>query len=394
MRNVTYKRVITNASAAADEITRRARKKNRLYAFTFILLAIAVISYIMYALSLTTYDGFMVSRNVSIRPLSNVVVVEYKIKPGDHVHEGDTLYSYVNVDWVNKAADPYRESQSSTRIGDATIRRDRLRSEYAKQVQTLDSLRGVVDSAKEDIYLGVATKEYADQLEWDMFVAEKELENTGRLIAIEQKAIEEAGSLSGQTSGNVQQLGVYSHSDRIMDSALFGESFSYRLAYVDMIIVDVHARHGVLVMGGEPIITYMPYNNPEMLDMHVKMLLNPSQFSNVRDSMIFNVYAGNDYIGKVKTTYRSTFISEHNIATQDVYKRNYNQQDIVVRAEFLDMSCVYSKYQVDKYPLRLTRYKWGWLNKLMQKDHQRRRENMKDEEVVIQKEQGNTTTDK
>ncbi len=72
MRNVSYKRVITNASAAADEITSRTKQKNRLYAVTFVILAVIVILYVMYALSLTTYDGFMVSRNVSIRHSSNI----------------------------------------------------------------------------------------------------------------------------------------------------------------------------------------------------------------------------------------------------------------------------------------------------------------------------------
>ncbi|MFI3323266.1 MAG: hypothetical protein SNG59_00955 [Rikenellaceae bacterium] len=118
----------------------------------------------------------------------------------------------------------------------------------------------------------------------------------------------------------------------------------------------------------------MPYANPEMLDMHVKMLLSPNQFSNVKDGMIFNVYAGRDYIGKINTTYQSTFISDHSVATQDIYERNYKQQDIVVRAEFVDKSCVYQKYQVDKYPLKLTRYKWGWLQDFIHRQNLRRRD--------------------
>ncbi len=319
MRNVSYRRVITNASAAADEIVGRAKKKNRLYAITFIILGIAVISYIMYALSMTTYDGFMVSRNVSIRPSSNLVVVEYRVKPGDQVMEGDTLYSYMNVDWVDKAADPYYESHSATRVSEATIRRDRLRSEYSKQSQTIDSLEKVINRADKDVYLGVATKEYAEQLEWDLFTARKELENTTRLITIEQREIENASEIVGRVSGRTSQIGAYSHSSRVNNKERFGDSYNYRVAYVDMTIVDLHARHGVLVMAGEPIITYMPYNNPEMLDMHVKMLLNPSQFSDVKDGMIFNVFAGDDYIGKVQTTYLSTFISDHNIENKDKY---------------------------------------------------------------------------
>lgn len=383
MKNVSYKRVITNASAAADEITNRAKKKNRLYALSFILLATVVIFYICYVLSMTTYDGFMVSRNVSIRSSSNLVVVRFRVKPGDLVMEGDTLYSYMNINWIDKAADPYHESNNTSRVVEATMRRDRLRSEYAKQKQTIDSLDKVIQRAKSDVHLGVATKEYAEQLEWSLFVARKELENTSRLIAIEQREINAESAVAGRVAGNSNQIGAYSHSDRAENKEKFGVSYSYQVAYVDMRIVDVHARHGVLVMAGEPIITYMPYNNPEMMDMHAKMLLNPSQFSDVKEEMIFNAYAGDDYIGKVRTTYQSTFISDHNITNQDKYERDYKQQEIVVRAEFLDKSCVYRKYQVDKYPLRLTRYKWDWLNDIMQRENLRRRDRMRDEETAV-----------
>ncbi|MFI3262785.1 MAG: hypothetical protein R3Y26_07735, partial [Rikenellaceae bacterium] len=261
MKNISYKRVITNASAAADEITNRTKKKNRLYATTFVILAIAVILFITYELSITTYDGFMVSRNVSIRPSSNLVVVEYRVKPGDKVMEGDTLYTYMNIDWVDKAADPYYEAQSASRVAEATIRRDRLRSEYSKQTQTIDSLNKVIERANSDVYLGVATKEYAEQLDWDLFVARKELENTSRLIAIEQREIKNASSIVGRINNGSRQIGAYSHSERINNKETFGLSYNYRVAYVDMIIVDLHARHGVLVMEREPIVTYMPYNN-------------------------------------------------------------------------------------------------------------------------------------
>ncbi|MFR9531777.1 MAG: hypothetical protein SNG20_00655 [Rikenellaceae bacterium] len=326
MRNVSYKRVITNASAAADEITSRTKKKNRIYTLTFILLGILVLSYILYAFSLTTYDGFMVSRNVSIRSANNIVIVEYRVQPGDYVMEGDTLYSFVNIDWINKSADPYYQANSIIRINEATMRRDRLLSEYAMQKKTLDSLQSVVERAKEDIYMGVATKEYAEQLEWDKFMAKQELDNTARLISIEQRAVESAGSAAADASIAVQsshEVTSYSHTERVSGESGFGSgfvsSFDYCVAYVDMLIVDVHARHGVLNISGEPIVTYMPYANPEMLDMHVKMLLSPNQFSNVKDGMIFNVYAGRDYIGKINTTYQSTFISDHSVATQDIY---------------------------------------------------------------------------
>ncbi len=380
MKNVSYKRVITNASAAADEITSRTKKKNKLYTISFIVLAILVLFYIMYAMSITTYDGFMVSNNVSIRPSTTMVVVDYKVKPGDLVKEGDTLYSYININRLSYLADPSNENRHATSVAEATIRRDRLRSELSRQIQTRDSLRGVIKRTEEDVYLGVATKEYAEQLEWDLFLVQKGAENTSRLIAIEQDAIEDATKLLNSASAGVRPARSYSYTERLNGSEIFGQAYNYHIAYVDMIVVDIHSHHGALVLTGEPVLTYMPYNNDEMLDMHAKMLLDPSQFASVSEGMVFSVYAGTDYIGKVRTTYQATFISDENVHTQNKYERDFKQQDIVVRAEFLDKDCVYRKYQVNKYPLQLTRYKWDWLNKLMHREHQRRRARVEEEE--------------
>lgn len=374
MKKVSYKRVVNNSSAVADEITKRAKKQNKIYTTAFTLLGIAVICYIIYSLAVTRHDGFVVSRNVNIRTVDNIVVVDYMVKPGDYVKEGDTLYSYVNVDWVNNATNPYNILDSEVRVWDAELRRDRLRSQYIQQNQAIDSLRRIVASASEDVKLGVATKEFLTDKKWELYQGHKNLEHIQRLINIEHNAITTANNATeGAASANFKDLGSYTHSQRSDNYNLFGVSYKYRVAYVDMLIVDIQARNGVLVMDGEPIITYMPYNTPSMLDMHVKMVLSPEEYAKIDEGEIYRVYGGGDYIGSVVTTCSSTYVNDGVNKSASDYEYNYNDKQIIVRAEFINEVGFTSRYQVDRFPIELRKYKWRFVNEIVDEYWQRRR---------------------
>lgn len=374
MRRISYKRVINNSSAVADEITMRAKKQNKIYTLAFTVLGIAVIAYILYSLSVTTYDGFVVSRNVNIRANYNNVVVDYMVRPGDYVKEGDTLYSYVNVDWVNNASNPYNVLNTDVRAWDAQLRRDRLRSEYTQQKHITDSLRGMVFNASEDVKLGVTTKEFLTDKKLELHQSNKKQEHILRLISIENKALADAENASKSAiSEGFKDLGSYTHSQRINNPNLFGVSYKYRVAYVDMLIVDIQARNGVLVMEGEPILTYMPYNTPSMLDMHAKMILTPEEYSEVHEDDIYRAYAGGEYIGSVRATSSSTYVNDGISQSASEYTYHYNDKHIIVRAEFISNTGFISRYQVDRLPIELRKYQLGFVNKMVDKYWEDRR---------------------
>ncbi len=372
MRNISYKRVISNPSAAADEITYRAKRQSRIYTFCFIVLGIIVLTYVAYWLSITRYDGFMVSRNVNVRHSDNIAIIDYWIKPGDYVKEGDTLYSYVNVDLLNQSSNPYTNIEIKRNAVEAEGRYSRLYSEYLKQKKTRDSLELVVEKAKVDVVFGVATKEYSEDRGWDLLMCKMEIENTKRLLSIEQKIVAECKSMEAISNEGLKNISNYSHIQRQREISRYGAAYSYRVAYVDMAIINLQARHGALIMGGEPTITYMPYKNPEMLDMHIKMLLTSNQFSDIEEDEIYNVYVGSDFLGKVRTTYASTFVNDGiAIEEQSRYEYKFNNREILVRSEFLNPDDVDHKYHVDKNPVVLMKYKWGFLNKFMDMIHKK-----------------------
>ncbi len=255
---------------------------------------------------------------------------------------------------------------------EAEGRYNRLYSEYLKQKKTRDSLELVVEKAKVDVIFGVATKEYSEDRGWDLLMCKMEIENTKRLLSIEQKIVTECKSMEVISNEGLKNISNYSHIQRQREISRYGTAYSYRVAYVDMAIINLQARHGALIMGGEPTITYMPYKNTEMLDMHIKILLKSNQFSDIEEDEIYNVYVGSDFLGKVRTTYASTFVNDGiAIEEQSRYEYKFNNREILVRSEFLNPDDVDHKYHVDKNPVVLMKYKWGFLNKFMDMIHKK-----------------------
>ncbi len=366
MKNISHTKVIDNSTNnIVNEINKRARRQNRLYTLIFFILGILVLFYIAYSYSVARYDGFIVSNNATIRHVNNIVVVEYNVKPGDMVKEGDTLYSYINVDNVNRIRDPYVIFDFDSRKWEAEYRRDKLKSEYIEQKRAFDSLQQIIDRTKKDVKLGVSTKEFLESLKWDKIQAHEHMSHTQRLINQEQDIIDNFKS-NFDFEKNTKGLAAYSHEYRKENTQQFGSAYNYRVAYVDMVIVDIKARHGVLVAAEEYILTYMPYNNPEMLDIHAKMLLTPREFANVEAGMVFEAFIGGDKVGDVQATYSSTYIKNNNnkIEAGSEYEYSHNNKEIIVRAEFLDKSTLMQKYQVDGFPIVLKKYKWKRASKL------------------------------
>lgn len=366
MKNISHSKIIDNSTInIVNEINKRARRQNRLYTLIFFALGFMVLFYLAYCYSVTKYDGFIVSRNATIRHTNNIVVVSYKVKPGDMVKEGDTLYSYINIDYANRISNPYMIFETDGRRWDAEYRRDKLKSEYIEQKRALDSLQIIIGRTQKDVKLGVSTKEFLEELQWQKIQAYEKMENTHRLIGQEQDIVNSLNT-SFDFGQRIESISSYSHRYRKEHTEIFGSAYKYRIAYVDMVIVDIEARHGVLAINGEPVITYMPYNNPEMLDVHVKMLLTPKEFSNVDAGMIFDAYIGNDKVGEVQATYSSTYIKNGSSRKQigSEYEYSHNNKEIIVRAEFLDKSTLVQKYQVDGFPITLKKFRWKKADKL------------------------------
>lgn len=360
MKNISHTRVIDNSTNnIVKEMNKRAKKQNRAYTIIFLLLGVFILFYFAYIYSVARYDGFIVIHNSTIRHIDNIVVVDYNVKPGDLVKEGDTLYSYININYTSRISDPYVIFETDGRKRDAIYRRDKLKSEYIEQKRALDSLQIIIGRTKNDVKLGVSTKEFLEELQWQNIQAYEKMENTQRLINQEQGIINNLNT-TFEYGQRIESISAYSHNYSKEHLEIFGSAYKHRIAYVDMIIVDIDARHGVLVMDGEPIITYMPYNNPEMLDIHVKMLLTPKEFSNVDAGMIFDVYIGDDKVGDVQSTYSSTYIKNSNSKKQSgaEYEYSHNNKEIIVRAEFLDKKTLVQKYQVDGFPITLKKIRW------------------------------------
>ncbi|MFR9651206.1 MAG: hypothetical protein SNG35_04195 [Rikenellaceae bacterium] len=356
------RRSIDRASNVVNEIREGARRQNRLYATIFILLLIFAGIYILRRVMMDSYDGFIVTKDVDIRHSNDIEILEYHVKPGDRVNEGDTLYSYMVVDLFNQISNPLSSLDLSVRRSEAQREVQRLQSSYQRERYLVDSLHDIVGRYREDVRLGLKITEALTGQEWLLNQHSQELRHIGRLITIQNRAVD-GYALNFNTKHT--SLASVTESQRKRDIENLGFTFDYRLAYVDMTIVEISAPCGVMTQAGECVITYSPTDNPKMTDLHVKMMLMPKQFHRISEGMIFDLYAGNDYLGEVRTTYTSTYlkVDPNNKESHETVGKQ-NVRNLALRAEFINTDTIPYKYMVDRYPVNLRRYKWNKLREL------------------------------
>lgn len=350
------RRSIDRASNVVSEIRRGAKRQNRLYAAIFALLMLIAAIYIFRHVMMDSYDGFIVTQDVDIRHANDIEIMEYFVKPGDRVCEGDTLYSYMVVDLFNQVSNPIGNLELSVRRSEALREVQRLQSNYQRERYLVDSLKDIVNHYREDVRLGLKIAEALTGQEWLLNQHSQQLRHIARLIAIQNRAVD-GYALNFNTHHS--SLSTVTESQRKCDIKDLGFTVDHRLAYVDMAIVEVVAPSGVLTLAGESVITYSPIDNPKMTDLHVKMMLMPKHFHRIKEGMIFDLYAAGDHLGEVRTTYSSTYIKldpNNKKSHESVGKQKI--RNLAIRAEFIDTDTIPYKYKVDQYPVKLRRYKW------------------------------------
>lgn len=116
--------------------------------------------------------------------------------------------------------------------------------------------------------------------------------------------------------------------------------------------------------------TFYPYANPEISDLHIKLLLPPSEVSEIKEGAVMKVYSGREYLADVKAAYSSSFVSE---VSDDGKSLPMNQKNLVViRMEIIHNYKLKGRYETDNLPVTLYHEKisaWypeSWLSEVLE----------------------------
>ncbi len=280
------------ADNVINAIDRRSRQQSKRYAYAFMALVLAVVLYILNALSVEEYDGYISHRDVKVRAVSNMTVLDYFVKPGDIVNEGDTLYSELVIDWLEDQANPFSENPAKGKKIDSDLRIAKYRSEIVEVNNTIHSLHLTIDNIKEEIRSGVKTEDELVNLNLELSERIERSEHLRRAITAEYEMQDKYNT----DISNSQSLISQTLSERRANHKKYGEALRYRVAYVDSKIIDIKGTVGMITLQHETVLTFQPIGHPDMTDTHINMVVEANKFGDIYEGMEVEVYAGGEFL--------------------------------------------------------------------------------------------------
>lgn len=355
MKQFSHKTQLNSKQSTIARIEKRTNKQSTIFTLLFSIVILITGGYIIYNLVVSQYSGYIVCRNIQIHQADDVSVVEYFVKPGDIVNEGDTLYSYIHINWLNDYANPNTIVSSDLRAIDAQLRYNRLQSQLQMEKNSADSLYHLIEATKRDVELGVATLQMLEGKEWEYSKMKEQISHTQRLIDIEGGVI--GSSLDYMSySKDIEPAGNYTYSERIENKEAFGKAFKYKKAFVDMRIVELNANISEIVYQQHPVLTYFPFNHSEISDLHIKLLLPPSEIAGISEGTIMKAYSGRKYLGEAKVVYSSSFVKDD--LQHKTGRFSAENENVIIRMELIDIESFPDKFEIDKLPITLRYHKW------------------------------------
>ena len=176
-------------------LLQRKKKKSKqqlLFLSIFIFIIAIVILYCIRMVLFTEFNGYVVVHNVRFRASEDIFVHDIYKHNGDLVKPGDTIYSYVSMDWFHEIGNINSESAVLVKARD-------LKLQYGLAYQNLAVLRAKLQEIKRQIELedhnirfGLSDNVHKLNLEREYKETEEQLKAEQRKLYVLQKAINES----------------------------------------------------------------------------------------------------------------------------------------------------------------------------------------------------------
>lgn len=176
-------------------LLQRKKKQNKqqaLFAAIFALVIIIVVLYCILKFVYIDFNGYVVVHNVRFRASEDIFVYDIYKHNGDLIKPGDTIYSYLSLDWFHELGNINTESEIIVNSRD-------LKLQYGLAYQNLAVLQAKKQELKRQIAVedhnirfGLSDNAYKLQLERDYKETEEELKALQRRLQVMRKTIEES----------------------------------------------------------------------------------------------------------------------------------------------------------------------------------------------------------
>lgn len=167
-------------------------KQQTLFMAIFIFIIAIIVLYCVRRVVYTDFNGYVVVHNVRFRASEDIFVHDIYKHNGDLVKPGDTIYSYVSLDWFHEIGNINTESEIVVKSRDLKVQYGLAYQNLAVLRAKMQEIKRQIDLEDHNIRFGLSDNVHKLKLERDYKETEEELKALQRRLYVLQKAINES----------------------------------------------------------------------------------------------------------------------------------------------------------------------------------------------------------
>ena len=171
---------------------KKQSKQQLLFLGIFIFIVIIIALYCMRRVLYTDFDGYVVVHNVRFRASEDIFVHDIYKHNGDLVKPGDTIYSYVSLDWFHEIGNINTESAIVVKSRDLKLQYGLAYQNLAVLKAKMQEIQRQIELEDHNIRFGLSDNVHKLNLERDYKETEEQLKAEQRKLYVLQKAINES----------------------------------------------------------------------------------------------------------------------------------------------------------------------------------------------------------
>ena len=171
---------------------KKQTKQQTLFMAIFIFIIVIIVLYCVRRVVYTDFNGYVVVHNVRFRASEDIFVHDIYKHNGDLVKPGDTIYSYVSLDWFHEIGNINTESEIVVKSRDLKVQYGLAYQNLAVLRAKMQEIKRQIDLEDHNIRFGLSDNVHKLKLESDYKETEEELKALQRRLYVLQRAINES----------------------------------------------------------------------------------------------------------------------------------------------------------------------------------------------------------
>ncbi|MBR5842368.1 MAG: hypothetical protein IKY64_07165 [Bacteroidaceae bacterium] len=171
---------------------KKQTKQQTLFMAIFVFIIGIIILYCVRRIVYIDFNGYVVVHNVRFRASEDIFVHDIYKHNGDLIKPGDTIYSYVSLDWFHEIGNINSESEVIVKSRDLKVQYGLAYQNLAVLRAKMEEIKRQIDLEDHNIRFGLSDNVHKLQLEREYKETEEELKAQQRKLYVLQKAINES----------------------------------------------------------------------------------------------------------------------------------------------------------------------------------------------------------